>query len=74
MTKGANRGKAGIYLDGVLVQTLDLYASSIQARHIVYSASFATSAAHTIEVRVLRQRNASSTGNWVDLDEVVVLG
>jgi large repetitive protein len=74
MVKGANRGKANVFLDGVLVKTLDLYASSIQARQIVYSASFASSAAHTIEVRVLGTRNASSTGYRVDLDAVVVLG
>jgi hypothetical protein len=73
MTTGPNRGRAGIYLDGVLVETLDLYTPTLTFRQVLYSASFDASAAHTIEVRVLGTRNASSSGTRVDLDAVVVV-
>ena len=73
MAKGANRGKAAIYLDGVLVNTVDLYASSVKARAIGYAVTFASSGTHTIEVRVLGTKRAASTGTRVDVDAVVVM-
>ncbi len=73
MAKGANRGKAAIYLDGALVSTVDLYASSVQARAIGYAVTFASSGTHTIEVRVLGTKRAASSGTRVDVDAVVVM-
>jgi hypothetical protein len=72
MATGTNRGRAAVYLDGVLVKTLDLYTSTDVFRQIAFSASFDSSTAHTIEVRVLSTKNAASSGKRVDLDAVVV--
>jgi hypothetical protein len=51
MATGLNGGKAEVYLDGVLVQTLDLYTCSQRVRRIVYSAAFETSGSHTVGLR-----------------------
>lgn len=67
--KRPDLGKADIYLDGVKKATIDLYNAAAQSRRIVWTMSFASSAAHTVELRVLGTKNASSSGTrvWVDV-------
>lgn len=73
-TRNTNRGKAEVWLDGVRVATVDLYASTFGARRTVFVRNgLSTSAPHTLEVRVLGTRNVSSTGTRVDADAFVVL-
>jgi glucose/arabinose dehydrogenase len=71
--KGTNRGRAEVWVDGVKVKTVDLYASSTQPRKVVFSKEWASAGSHTVEVRVLGTKNASSTGTRVDVDAFVVL-
>ena len=52
VTKGKGRGKAGIYLDGKLVKTIDTYATKTRVRQAVYSASVPLKS-HKITVKVL---------------------
>ena len=71
--RAPNRGRAALYLDGAYVGTLDLYASTVQLRRIVYSRTFPSSGPHTLEVRPTGTRHPYSTGTRVDLDAFVVL-
>jgi hypothetical protein len=73
-TKDADRGKAEVWVDGVKVKTADLYASTPQPRKVMFAESWSTSDSHTIEVRVLGTKNASSAGTRVDVDAFIVLG
>jgi probable HAF family extracellular repeat protein len=75
-----NRGKAQVWLDGVQqdanptltgIQPFDLYSSSVQARKVVFSKAVSTTTSHKLEVRVLGQKNASSTSTRVDIDAFV---
>lgn len=50
---GPKLGRAAVYIDGALVTTVDLYSPTAKMRRIVFTRSWATTASHTIEVRVL---------------------
>jgi len=67
--RSATRGKADVYVDGVLATTVDLYAATAQARMIVFSQSGATATSHTLQIRV----KATSGRPRVDLDAFVVV-
>jgi hypothetical protein len=67
--KGPARGKAQIYVNGVLKATIDLYAASYQNQRVVWTGSWSSSATRTITVRV-----AGTSGRpRVDLDAFVVV-
>jgi hypothetical protein len=71
---GPGCGKASVYLDGVFQGTVDLYRATSQSRPIVWSANNLTPGVnHTLELRVLGQKHAASTGKRVDLDAIVFL-
>jgi hypothetical protein len=72
-TKGPDRGKAEVWVDGVKAKGVDLYAPAQAPRKTVFSQHWADPGAHTVEVRVLGTKNASSTGTRVDLDALIVL-
>lgn len=71
-TRAANRGTADIYLDGAFQRTIDLYSPATQWQS---STTFErlNNAAHLIEVRVGKGRNAASTDLYVDVDAFVAL-
>jgi hypothetical protein len=62
-----------VWLDGTKVATVDLYSSTAQSRVMVFTRSWATPGAHTLEVRVLGTKNAASGGTRVDIDAFVTL-
>jgi subtilisin len=66
----ASRGKATIYIDGVVHTTIDLFSSTSTYRKIVYVGNWAASGSRTIEVRV----SGTSGRPTVSLDGFVVLG
>ena len=66
--KGPARGKAQIYINGVLKATLDLYASTYQNQRVVWAGAWSSSATRTITVRVV----GTSGRARVDLDAFVV--
>lgn len=72
-TTAPNRGKAEIWLDGVKVKTVDLYASSTTTRKIVFVANDLADTSHTLEVRILGTKHPKSTSNRVDVDAFAVL-
>ena len=50
---GPTRGSATIYLDGVLVKTVNLHSSKVAARPIVFSAAWAMNGTHVLKVVVV---------------------
>jgi hypothetical protein len=66
----SNRGLADVYIDGVYVITVDLYAANLTPRSIVFSRSWSTSATHTLMIRV----KATYSRPRVDVDAFVVVG
>jgi uncharacterized delta-60 repeat protein len=67
-------GQAEVYLDGVKVQTADLYSSNARARKVVFSANgLDPTVTHTLEVKVLGTKRAASSSTRVDVDAFVVL-
>lgn len=70
--KGPNRGKAEVWVDGVQVTTIDLYASTVQPRTIVFRRAWATSGSHAVVVVLTGTKNSSSTNTRVDVDAFVV--
>jgi hypothetical protein len=72
--KAADRGKAEAWVDGALAGTVDLYTATLQPRKAVFVANgLNPGASHTLEVRVLGTKNASSSGTRADVDAFVVL-
>jgi hypothetical protein len=69
VTKGPGRGKAAIYVNGVLKGTIDLWAPATTYRVQAWSISYSTSTARTVKVVVL----GTSGRPRVDLDAFVVL-
>jgi hypothetical protein len=51
--KGPHRGAARIWVDGMYVGTYSLYASSFQARRIVWSRGWAASGTHAVAIVVV---------------------
>jgi len=73
-TLGKNRGMAQVFVDGVKVATISLYASASSGRRIVWSTRFATAGSHTVKIKVLGTHAAGATGNQVDFDAFLILG
>ena len=73
--KAADRGKAEVLVDGTAAaSTVDLYSSTLQVRKSGFVKNALDPAvAHSVEVRVLGTKNASSSGTRVDADAFVVL-
>jgi hypothetical protein len=51
-SKGVDRGRAHVYLDGAFVKTVDLYSASTAERQVIFSKGFTTSATHTVKIVV----------------------
>ncbi|HSM38199.1 MAG TPA: hypothetical protein VK838_02620, partial [Candidatus Limnocylindrales bacterium] len=60
------------YVDGVLVQTVDLYRGTLQNRRVVFRKRWSSSGSHTIMIKVT-SKNSSSSGKRVDLDAYLTL-
>jgi len=73
-SKGPDKGRATVSVDGVIVKTVDLYASTVQSRKMIFSRSDLDPAvSHTVTVQVLGTKNSASSDTRVDLDAFVVL-
>jgi hypothetical protein len=71
--RGADRGTADVYLDGVLVATVDLYNAALQGRRIVWEAHDLSDGLHTVEIVVGPDKNPASAGFRVDVDAFAVV-
>jgi hypothetical protein len=51
--KGPTRGKARVYIDGVYVKTVSMYATRFAADRVLFTRTFASPSAHTLKIVVL---------------------
>jgi len=69
--KAPDRAKINVYLDGELIQTIDLYADTRAASQILFEATELSADAHT--VRIENTGETSGSGTWVVIDRISVL-
>jgi hypothetical protein len=63
-----------VSIDGVVIKTVDLYASATQSRRVVFSRSdLDPTVSHTITVQVLGTKSSVSSDTRVDIDAFGVL-
>jgi lysozyme len=72
-TRGPNRGRFAVLIDGVAVGTVDLYNTTSVSRQVVFASHLATTGPHTLTIKVLGSRNPQSGGKRVDVDAFLVL-
>lgn len=61
-------GIARVYVDGVLAETVDTYASPAEAQATLFSMDGLAAGDHTLEIRVTGDRSGASGGAWVWVD------
>lgn len=66
--KDTNMGLADIYIDGVKVKQVDLYASSRKYKVNVYEYKPSDNNNHTIKIVPTGKKNSASTGTYVNID------
>jgi len=66
-TKGPDRGKAEVWIDGTRRASLDLFAPNL-TRTVAFVNNGLTSGTHTLEIRVLGTKRTASNGTKVDVD------
>ncbi len=69
---GNSFGKCEIYIDDVLQTTLDTYAGNNGQPVMRYKNDTLTDAEHTLKIKVLGDKNPSSTGNKIQIDSIYV--
>ncbi len=69
---GPGRGKAQVWLDGVRVATIDLYASRVQPARVVWVRAFRSLETHTLRIVVTGTKRFASTSTRVDIDAFLV--
>jgi hypothetical protein len=69
---GPNRGRAKVYIDGALAETVDLYAAAHRHRRVLFSTSWENAGVHTIKVKVIAKGSLSS-GSRVYVDAFITL-
>jgi hypothetical protein len=72
-TRGTDRGKLEVSIDGGPPVVVDLYRPALEGRRIVFTVNDLAPGIHTLTVRVLGQKHNSSTGFRVDIDAFAVL-
>ncbi len=70
-TKALNRGMAEVLVDGKQQAEVDLYSAATvwQSKTSIQGLP---AGEHTFEVRILGRRNPLSSGNYVDVDELII--
>ena len=66
---GPTRGSAKVYLDGVYVKTVSLWASANTSRNVVFGRNWGTMGSHTLRIVVA----GTSGHSRVDVDAFVRL-
>ena len=69
--KSSSSGQADVYLDGVKVQTVDLYASATQYQQTVYEVSGLPETTHTLRIVRTGTKNTNSIGSSITLDAFI---
>ncbi|QGQ94271.1 DUF4082 domain-containing protein [Paenibacillus psychroresistens] len=66
--KNVDCGISQVYIDGALVATVDLYASSWLKQQVLYSNTSLSNASHTIKVVATNTKNAASISYYTSVD------
>lgn len=72
VTKAKMLGKAKVYLDGTYMGMVDLYNSTPHYQ-VVLQKTGLSAGNHTLRIEVSGQKNASSTGYYIDIDAFEVM-
>ena len=70
-TAAQNRGMAEVILDGDVRGRVDLYSPTV-AWQTEFTVGGLPIGKHTLAIRILPEKNAASTGHFVDIDSLVV--
>jgi len=70
-TKALNRGMAAVFIDGTSKGDFDLYAPGTAWQSRMEFSALADGD-QVLEIRVLDRKNASSSGTYIDLDQLIV--
>ncbi|WP_127583357.1 carboxypeptidase regulatory-like domain-containing protein [Paenibacillus koleovorans] len=70
---GTSRGKADVYVDGVLVTRIDTYSSSTKYQHEIYDTGSLSEGMHHVRLVVTGERNASATNAYISFDALRVV-
>jgi hypothetical protein len=71
---GPDRGKADVYLNGQKILTVDLFTKIERSRRALFTRNnLNPNLTYTLEIRPIAQRHVKSTGNRIDVDEIIVL-
>lgn len=65
---GPDRGRARVWVDGVAVATVDLYAARAGASRVVWASDPLTDTRHSVKIEVLGTKNPASSGTKVIVD------
>lgn len=71
-TKTKERGKAEVYIDGVLKATVDTYSAEQEPTSAVFDSGTLPPGKHAIKVVALGQKNDASSGVWIECDKLEV--
>jgi hypothetical protein len=66
--KGTNRGSFGIYVDGVLLKTVNAYSTTTVWQKTYISPSYTDTKYHTLVIK-----NLSPTGTYIDVDAIDII-
>jgi hypothetical protein len=74
--RGPDSGTARVYVDGNFAGEIDLYSPTQRVQDALFTATGLADASHTLTIEVTGQKNAASTGTWVQVDafDVTTLG
>ena len=72
-TQSNSRGRAEVYIDGLLQATVDTYSATNQPSAAVFDSGELPLGKHAIKVVVLHQKSTSATDYWVECDRIEVV-
>jgi hypothetical protein len=61
-------GIASVYVDGQPMGTVDTYASPLQYKAVLFSATGLPAGSHTLTIEITGNRNPASGGSWIWVD------
>jgi len=67
-SRNFDNGKADIYIDGVLDQTIDRYSPTTVKQQLLYSRAGLAPGSHTIRIVVRSDKNPASSNYYIDVD------
>ena len=65
-------GKANLYIDNVLVSTIDFYSPNYNGNQLLFSTRSLDNGTHLVKLEVLGTKNPSSKNTLVTFDKVII--